>query len=577
MITYGTLAHADGKWLVDCQPHVRIMLKRLFPRINAGSCGQIAITDTLEVSRNLRWFLSRFPLECSDPGVAKLLNERAAEHKHDENITADLLSGVRAPREFELALPPRVYQRVAADLILTHGGLLVADDLGLGKTITGICVLTDPRALPALIVAPTHLVHQWKRQLKRFAPHLHVHMLQKRSVYDLRATNSTKPGQMMLTKETPDVLIATYAKIGHGWADTLAPVIKTVIYDEAQELRRQGKDKNDLSIKYAAAKHLSEHVRFSVGLTATPIYNYGDEIYNVLNVIRPGALGEQEEFNREWCDAGNSRGQRSIKDPAAFGNYARQACLMIRRTREDCGFELPKLTKVMHEVECDEEALKAIEGPAAELAKRILAKDETHRGEKMQASEELSNMVRQATGIAKAVYVANLVRMLVEEGEPVILFGWHRAVYSLWMEQLKDLNPELYTGSESATQKDRAAQRFINGDTKLLILSLRSGAGLDGLQHVCRFCVFGELDWTPGVHAQCCGRIDRPEQTRPVFAYFTVANSGSDPFVTDVLRLKKAQADGIQDPKGEAVEFLDVAGEHVKKLAESYLKKRSAA
>ncbi len=145
---------------------------------------------------------------------------------------------------------------------------------------------------------------------------------------------------------------------------------------------------------------------------------------------------------------------------------------------------------------------------------------EEKRGQKMQASEELSGLVRQATGIAKAPYVAAFVRMLVESGKKVVLWGWHRAVYDLWMDALKDLKPVLYTGSESSTQKEAARTAFVEGDARILVMSLRSGAGLDGLQGVCDTGVFGELDWSPGVHDQCGGRIHRDGQPNPVFLYF---------------------------------------------------------
>lgn len=55
-------------------------------------------------------------------------------------------------------------------------------------------------------------------------------------------------------------------------------------------------------------------------------------------------------------------------------------------------------------------------------------------------------MMRQATGIAKAPYVLEFVRMLVESGESVMLYGWHRDVYNIWLERLAEFNPVMYTG-----------------------------------------------------------------------------------------------------------------------------------
>ncbi|MFH4122341.1 ATP-dependent helicase, partial [Acinetobacter baumannii] len=66
-----------------------------------------------------------------------------------------------------------------------------------------------------------------------------------------------------------------------------------------------------------------------------------------------------------------------------------------------------------------------------ELAKVILSSTQEFQGQKLRATEEFNIMMRQATGIAKAPYVAEFVRMLVESGESVMLYGWHRDVYNI--------------------------------------------------------------------------------------------------------------------------------------------------
>jgi SNF2 family DNA or RNA helicase len=97
------------------------------------------------------------------------------------------------------------------------------------------------------------------------------------------------------------------------------------------------------------------------------------------------------------------------------------------------------------------------------------------------------------------------------------------------MDRLKDYAPALYTGTESSNQKDEARRRFIEGKAPVLIMSLRSGAGLDGLQHHARTVVFGELDWSPGVHDQCAGPLHRDGQSEPVVADYLLADEGVRP------------------------------------------------
>lgn len=145
------------------------------------------------------------------------------------------------------------------------------------------------------------------------------------------------------------------------------------------------------------------------------------------------------------------------------------------------------------------------------------------------------------------------------------------------MERLKDYAPALYTGTESPNQKDEARRRFVEGETPVLIMSLRSGAGLDGLQHHARTVVFGELDWSPGVHDQCAGRLHRDGQSEPVVAYYLLAEDGSDPVVAEVLGVKAAQAKGIRDPNAPLVQALGHDGQHAKRLAEAYLRRGKPA
>jgi SNF2 family DNA or RNA helicase len=582
--TFGTAKLLDDvkgrgkKWFIEATPHVMIKLKRVFSGINKPTIGTVTISDTPENARELEWFVQRYPLNVEP---ANYLQARADKHRERTDAVERLLAGTYTAREFDLAVPAREYQKVAASMLLESGGLLLADDVGLGKTASAIATFTDPRTLPVVVVTLTHLPKQWESEIKRFAPKLRVHIVKKGTPYDLRETTGSRRqkrktggAQLPFVEDPlPDVVILNYHKLA-GWADALG-FAKALIFDEVQELRH-AKHGNKPSDRYEAARLLREHVAFCMGLSATPIYNYGGELYNVLSITSPGALGTLEEFNREWCDA--SEDKPRIRDPRAFGSYVREAGLMLRRTRAEVGRELPALTKIPHHIDADEKELDKVAGSAAELARVILRQGaQTHRAEKLQASEEFSNKLRQATGIAKAPFVAEFVRLLVESEGKVVVFAWHREVYAILMEKLADLFPVMYTGSESPHQKEAAKRSFVDGASKVLIISLRSGAGLDGLQGVCRTVVFAELDWSPGVHEQCTGRIYRDGQKEAVVAYFLVAEHGADPVIADVLQLKQSQSDGVRDPKADILETLTVDSGNVKRLAEAYLKQQGLA
>jgi SNF2 family DNA or RNA helicase len=559
--TFGTAAFDGGKWRIDCEPQVALRLKRVFAKLTRTTKGTLTIADSIETCRELAWFMQRYPLVMSGADRERL--ERGeTQHKILASDVARILSGEYQPREYNLALPLRQYQKLAADLALRTRGLLVGDDVGLGKTAVGIGVLSDPECRPALVVSLTHLPRQWKAEIERFLPGIRVHILKKAQPYPLE-------GKTLLDRGLPDVIVTSYSKLD-GWCDELAGKMRAVIFDEVQELRH-AKNNTGTTLKYGAAKRIAHGANVRCGLSATPIHNYAGELHNIMEVLNPGALGTKEEFRTEWCKEHESKD--IVEDPKALGSFMREAGLMIRRTRIEVGRELPALTIVPHVLEVDFEDVNRMVGSAAELARTILAQGGAPL-EKMKAAGELDWRLRQATGIAKAPFVADLVRLLTENGEKVLVGGWHHEVYAVLREKLADLAPVFFTGEESITQKEEAKRRFVEGDSKVLVMSVRAGAGIDGLQKVCSTAVIAEPDWSPAVQEQFIGRIHRDGQRAPVFAYFPLANCGSDPVVADVLGVKRAQLEGVRDPSGALISPTQTDPERMKKLAEDFLRQR---
>ena len=555
-MNFGRITCDEKDWIISCDAHVRGRLRRLFPQVSKHVGDTIRLSINNENCRDLLWFLERYPMEVEERSA---LVRGAKFHIDEETTIASLLESHHPPKPFSLALPPREYQSIGASLLEIKKGCLIADDVGLGKTVTAICPMAVPENLPALVVTLTHLPRQWEAEINRFAPNLSVHILKSGKPYDL--VKKARKGRPLFGRDGfPDVIVANYHKL-QGWSEVLAGRIRYVVFDEVQELRRSE------SYKYSAARHIATNAGLRVGLSATPIYNYGLEFFNVIDILLPGALGTREEFIREWC--GN---KETVIDPKAFGDYLKREGIMIRRTRKDVGRELPPVSRISEYVAADIEHLNRIKGSAIDLAKTILSANQAYRGEKFRAAEEFNMLMRQATGIAKAPYVAEFVRLLVESGEKVVLYGWHREVYSIWMERLKEYCPRLYTGTENPKQKEESKNAFVNGESKVLIISLRAGAGLDGLQFASKTVVFGELDWSPGVHEQCIGRVYRDGQKDPVMAYFLVSEDGSDPIVSDVVGIKRGQIEGVRDPDASLVEALEVEPGKIKRLAEAYLK-----
>lgn len=553
--TYGSIQYNNQirAWqITDAEPHVWIRLKGLFPgiSINAKSCN---FPDTAAKANDLYWFMSRYPMRISDADRRRM-NKRKREFIANVNSIERILlpDYIPTPVTLNEGEQARNYQLIFRDMLSIEKRILLGDDIGTGKTLSGILGFTLPDALPAAVVCQAHLPAQWKAQIERFT-NLKVHIIKNNKGYNLTGKNKA------------DVYIFKYSSLT-GWAGIFrSGFFRYAVFDEVQELRRWQ------SAKYGAAEALAHNVDYCTGMSATPIYNYGDEIYNIAEIVRPGCLGSREDFIREYCIwLGGEK--YKVVDPNALGSFLREQHIMLRRTREDVKRELPPLNKIVHTVPFDEDIADQAEELATELALRTVSGNFMESGE---AAREFDALLRHTTGIAKARGVAAYIRMFMEQNEPVILAGWHRKVYEIWAEELKEYNPVFYTGEESASQKKRSVDAFINGETNLFIISLRSGIGLDSLQYRCKTIVLGELDWSPKVHEQVIGRIHRDGNENQVTAIFLVCDNGSDPVITNILGLKASQSYGIMNPNDTILASNHTDESRIKTMATAFLKERN--
>lgn len=544
--TYGRLLLDPGRkphWVIDnLAPHVAIAFKRLFPRVVTSST-VLKLSDSDDVRADLLWFMQRYPFETTHT-VDLVAGDARVKARMAERDAILLPSWEPEPiRGFQQGKAPYLYQSQAAKICLDVKGLLLGDEVGLGKTVTAATVLCTGAPLPAAVVVQSHLQIQWMQKLEEFTT-LRCH-----------AVFQGKPYQL----PKADVYIFKYSQLA-GWMDYLKHgYIKTVIYDEIQELRN-----GDDAAKGRGAALLSGRAEIRLGLTATPIFNYGDEIHTIMGFIQPDLLGDREEFAREWLKSG-----KEVGNPDALGTFLADSGHFLRRTEDDPAVDrsMPPPNVLKIPVAWDQKAAADEAGLIRQLAMSVMGGSFMERG---QASRELDSKMRHMTGVAKARSVAAYVRMLLQDTERVILAGWHRDVYDHWLRMLSDFRPLMFSGSETATQKNENKMRFLNGQSRILIMSLRSGAGLDGLQHVCRDAVIGELDWSPQVHHQFIGRLRRPGQKSVVNAHYLHTDDGSDPVLIEMLGIKSDQSRGILDP-GQAPKQQTVDDSRIKRLAKYVL------
>ena len=562
MKTYGRLRYGNFQglkvWGVSgLEPHVAIAFKRLFAKIQTRAATHI-LSDTDDTRADLEWFMLRYPLDIRDEerriladGAARV----AARFQERMEILSPAWSPIDVPNAFREPYEPYVYQEQAAALTIKNGSLLLCDDVGLGKTITAFTTAARGAQLPMVIVVQPHLVKQWEKRAREF------------TFYRVHAVKQTNPYRL----PDADLYIFSYTQL-FGWLEVFASgKFRSVVFDEIQELRHGPETFGRGTKKGTGAMVLCDKVREAggviLGLTATPIYNYRDEIHTVMSFVNPDVLGQREEFLREWCTSSGS-GWR-VTDPDALGSFLDDSGYRLRRDEDDPNVDrsMPKPNIIDIALDYDEIALAKEEDILRSLAQRVLSGNFNDSG---QAARELDIKMRHITGVVKARPVAAYVEMLLRDHERILLTGWHRDVYDIWISKLWKYNPVLYTGTESKNAKDRNAQRFCTGDSRVMIISNRSGAGLDGLQYYCHQIVKGELDYSPQVHKQLIGRLRRPGQLEQVTGHYPHVNGGSDPVLMGMLGMKADQSRGILDP-GKAAPARYTDESRIKQLAQYVL------
>lgn len=520
---YGTLSYNAKRrcWVVKGDPSVTELCKRLFPGSETARRGEARFTAHRRIVGDLNWLMLRYPLTVKERDRQRWQDAlyEAREYvicRENAMRAPDRITPM--PHVFMGTLTP--FQEEGLAFLLRTDRALLADEMGLGKTVQALALVAQTHAYPVIVVAPAHLIRNWENEVGRFlrkpdGSKITVHIVKGLKPYPL----------------PPADLYLMHYLLLRGWKEALpGNHFATVIFDEIQELRRAGTE------KYSAASLLAEGASRIIGLSGTPIYNRGAEIWNVINILDFHFLGDYDSFTREWC---YGYGNQIVAKPALLGEHLRSEGIMFRRTKQEVLKDLPPKRRLVMTIDSDDVVYKRLMQPLMEKLRLMKHGAEMTASQRALMEFEVEQGERQATGIAKAPYVAQFVRALLEADEKVLLFAHHHQVMDLYRRELRMFSPVFISGRETAAQKERAIDRFMNGRSNLCCISLRAASGLNLQRATC--VVFGELDWSPAVHSQAEDRAHRMGQTDSILCYYLVSKAGSDQDMQDALGLKVSQ------------------------------------
>ena len=520
------------------------MLSDLVPEAWYGdNINEAIVPDRPECVEKIKWMLDRYPLE--------ILSKAAWQKKAKTTETEDR----PAPKyKLKLATPGGQFrgkllnfQRKGLDfLIKSNGNALLADEMGLGKTVQSLAyVATEKKAFPVLVVAPLVTLNNWQREIAKF--------LKKKSRNGRLLPNDYPTSTIIRTGRRADLgkydfYIINYELLYKRQADIADAKIKTIICDEVHNLR------SVRTKKYAALRNLATlpSVTRRIGLSGTPIYNRGSEIWPITDILKPGMLGSYSEFCEYFCYVNDKGKAIVLENKRQSLRRQLQDHIMLRRKKSDVLKELKEKVRYKEVIDANttyyqkelDRIWKKMEDEQRE-AKTEFVRSASYR--------RAIQGERVAAGMAKIPHVTNFVRNIMEMEESVVVFCHHKAIHKTLHENLQEFEPTSIIGGQTDKARQNGIDRFQKGDSKMMIAGLRAGnVGINLSQ--AKYVVFAELDWSPAIHRQAEDRLHRIGQKETVFAYYLVGNGTLDDHVANVLVDKSYEIDGILDGTAEPYE-----------------------
>ena len=514
------------------------MVSKLIPESWYGEGPNEAIVpDSSENVKHLKWILERYPLDILSKSVWQ---RKSTISKHPKIILPKIekLKRVNPGEQFRGKLLN--FQKEGLDFLLkSSGNALLADEMGLGKTVQTLAYLaSEKQAFPALVIAPLVTLNNWQREIEKFM---------KRKSRNGRLVENEVPTSTIIRRGKIEELgkfdfyIINYDLLFKRLNDLSQLDIRTIVCDEVQNLRSK------TTKKYDAVKKLTAlpSIKYRIGLSGTPIYNRGSEIWPIVDILRPGLLGNFNEFCEYFCYVNEQGKAIVLKSKRESLRNQLQKHVMLRRRKTDVLKELKDKVRYKEVIDADTNYyFNELDRIWKKLEEE--QKDAESAFDKSSSYQRAIQSERQAAGIAKLPHVINFVTNIMEIEESVVVFCHHRSIHNLLHQNLSDFSPVSIIGGQSDKVRQEQIDKFQNGESKLMIAGLRAGnVGIN--LHRARYVIFAELDWSPAIHRQAEDRLHRIGQKNTVFAYYLIGNGTLDNHVANVLVDKSYEIDSIMD------------------------------
>ena len=421
------------------------------------------------------------------------------------------------------------------------GGVL-ADDMGLGKTIQTLAHLAVEKSAgrmdrPSLIVAPTSLMVNWRREAERFAPTLRVLTL-----------HGSERQRHFGKLSDYDVVLTTYALLVRDEVALMEQEYHMLILDEAQYIKNPHAKSTTIVCQLQA--------RHRLALTGTPMENHLGELWSIFDFLQPGLLGDERQFRRLFRNPIEKYNDHERRRALT----RRVAPFLLRRTKERVAPELPPKTEIirvtalgqgqrdmyetvrlaMHAKVQQAIASKGLSRSHIDILEALLKLRQICCDPRLLKAETM----RRVKESAKLDLLMTLLPELISEGRRILLFSQFTSMLALIEPELKKLKLSYVKLIGDTKDRDAPVRRFQDGEVPLFLISLKAGG--TGLNLTAADTVIHyDPWWNPAVEAQATDRAHRIGQDKPVFVYKLLTEGTVEERMAEMQQRKRALAQGV--------------------------------
>lgn len=448
--------------------------------------------------------------------------------KKIENIE-NLHNAVEDPDKFEkLGGTLRPFQKIGVEFILKNRKIIVGDQMGLGKTMEAIAAIYCENAYPALIVCPSVVKLNWKKEINKWVPDKTVCVINSRS-------NKILP--------ISDYYIINYDILNYNQTILEKIEFKAGVADESQFC------KNPKSARTKATMEIFKEIDLRILLTGTPVRNKPAEIIMQLKIINKlDDFGGWWRFVQKYCDpfkgpfGWDISGASNVEE---LNRILRLICY-IRRNKEDVLPELPDKIRSYIPIKIDNR--EEYENVRKDITNWFKEKSKDSKMRNHISGQAIVKIeaLKQIAAKGKLHAVKEWVDDFLSTEEKLVIFAHHRMIVDWIYDKFKKVATKIQGGMTSE-ERQKSIDDFQNDDKiKIIVVSIMAG-GIGINLTAASNALFVEQAWSPADHDQAEDRLHRIGQKNSVNYYYLVGKNTIDEMIVNLIAKKRKIVDGVTE------------------------------